>query len=192
MNTKTAIAVVVALVVVGAGFYFFNNAQAPVIPETGEKAAMLPYKNEAFGLSFEYPSTLYMLERSDVGTPEAPQLALFLAENTEENRDVLEGKSTEPREGPTGIAVTVFPNKENLSASDWVKNDTNWTVANSGATPVVVNGNEGVSYTWSGLYEGRTVVLTKGDKAYVFSVTWLTPEDQIIKDFEMVLNSTVI
>lgn len=192
MNTKTAIAVVVALVVVGTGFYFFNRVEAPMLPETGEKAAMLPYKNEAFGLSFQYPSTLYMLERNDIGTPDKPQLALFLAEDTQENRDVLEGRNTTPREGPTGIAITVFPNPSTLEASEWAKTDTNWTVANTSAQPIVVNGNEGISYTWSGLYEGRTVVLTKGDKAYVFSVTWLTPEDQIIKDFEMVLNSAVI
>lgn len=194
MNTKTAIAVVVALVVVaGAAFFLMGNREplgemAPVVPAE-QKASMKVYSNADLSLSFEYPSNLFLYERNDVGTEANPQTAVMLVEDTQENRDVLEGRSTEPREGPTGISITVFENPQKLNAADWVTNDTNWTVANSSATPVTVNGREGVSFTWSGLYEGRTVIVTTDTHAYAFSVTWMTPEDQIIRDFDMVLNS---
>ena len=194
MNTKTAIAVVVALVVVaGAAFFLMGSREplgemVPVVPGS-EKASMVRYSNADLSLSFQYPSNLFLYERNDVGTEAAPQTAIVLVDDTEDNRAVLEGRSTEPREGPTAISITALRNTQKLNAADWVKNDTNWTVANSAATPVTVNGHEGVTYTWSGLYEGRSVVVTTDTHVYVFSVTWMTPEDQIIRDFDMVLNS---
>ena len=170
MDTKTTvIAIVVALIVIAGGF--------------------LLHQNEEYGLSFQYPEGLYLHERKDAGTPERPQLSLFLVEDTEENRDVLEGRNTTPREGPIGITVDVYQNPEELSASEWVQDDTNWTVATSQAEPVTINGRQGVSFTWSGLYEGRTVVLTKGDKAYVFSSTWMSEEDWTLRDFDTIVGS---
>lgn len=190
MNTNTAIAVVVALVIVIGGFFLFGGQQVPMPADTqNSKASMVPYENADYALNFQYPSNLYLHERSDAGTPERPQLALFLVADTQENRDLLNGVTTEPREGPTGITVDVYQNPENLSAADWAQKDTNWTVANSSAEPVTVNGREGITYNWSGLYEGKTVVVTNNGKAYVFSVTWMSPEDQILKDYDMVLNS---
>lgn len=192
MNTNTVIAVVVALIVVIGGFVFFAGQSVPMAPQLAQnelKASMVPYANEDYNLSFQYPSNLYLYERSGAGAPERPQIALFLVENTQENRDLLEGKATEPREAPTGITVDVYQNPNQLSASDWVQNDTNWTVATSSAEPITIGDRTGVTYTWSGLYEGKTVVFTEGDKAYVFSVTSLTADDQILRDFEMVLNS---
>lgn len=193
MNTKTAIAVVIAVVVVFGAFMLLGNQSVPLVsdqlPASEENTAdVTAYTNEEFNIAFTYPSTLFLSER-DAGTSARPQLALFLTEDTEENRDVIEGRNTVPREGPTGITVDVYQNPEQLSSSVWVQTDTNWTIANGGATDVTVAGNEGVTYTWSGLYEGRTVVVTKGDKAYVFSVTWMTPGDQILRDFDTVLNS---
>lgn len=193
MNTKTAIAVVIAVVVVFGAFMLLGNQSVPLVsdqlPASEENTAdVTAYTNEEFNIAFTYPSTLFLSER-DAGTTARSQLALFLTEDTEENRDVIEGRNTVPREGPTGITVDVYQNPEQLSSRAWVQTDTNWTIANGGATDVTVAGNEGVTFTWSGLYEGRTVVVTKGDKAYVFSVTWMTPEDQILRDFDTVLNS---
>ena len=194
MNTKTAIAVVIAVVVVFGAFALFGGQQVPLVgnqlPAGQEgKASMVAYANEAYDLAFEYPSNLFLYEREDAGTPERPQLALFLVEDTQENRDVLEGRTTEPREGPTGITVDAYQNPDQLSARAWAETDTNWTVVTAEASDITVAGREGISFTWSGLYEGKTVVVTEGDKAYVFSVTWMTPEDQILRDFDMVLNS---
>ncbi len=189
MKKNTAIAVIVALIVVFGLFALFTNNTVPLVEENlsqGGKASMVPYQNQAYGISFEYPSNLYLKERTDVGSS---LLAVLLVEDTQEHRDLLDGKVTDAREGPIGITVDVYENPESLSASDWVTNDTNWVVANSSAEPITVGTHEGVTYTWSGLYEGKTVVLTQGTKAYVFSVTWMSPEDQMVRDFDMVLNS---
>ena len=193
MDTKTTvIAIVVALIVIAGGFLLLQNSSeviAPEMPGLPTAGATPTYQNEEYGLSFQYPEGLYLHERKDAGTPERPQLSLFLVEDTEENRDVLEGRNTTPREGPIGITVDVYQNPEELSASEWVQDDTNWTVATSQAEPVTINGRQGVSFTWSGLYEGRTVVLTKGDKAYVFSSTWMSEEDWTLRDFDTIVGS---
>ncbi|HYE23150.1 MAG TPA: PsbP-related protein [Candidatus Paceibacterota bacterium] len=195
MNTKTVIAIVVALVVIIGGFFLLNSRAPLAVPtevvETGTDE-ILTYSNEEFGLSFEYPINLYLHERTDAGTPERSQLSLFLVEDTEENRDVLEGRNTEPREGPIGITVDVYQNPEELPATEWVQTDTNWTVANSSAEQIRVAEHDAVTFTWSGLYEGKTVVVTEGDKAYVLSTTWMSPEDTTISDFEAILNSLEI
>lgn len=158
---------------------------------TGSKASMVPYSNVEGALSFEYPSNLYIKEVKG-GEKNPPKLALVLVQNTQENRDLLDGKITEPREGPTSITIDVYDNKTKLDAKAWVTKSTNWVIANSATTTVTVAGMSGFSYTWSGLYEGESVVLAKGDKAYVFSMTWLDPNDQIVRDFDMILNSLVI
>jgi len=194
MNTNIGIAIVVALVVVAGWFFLLRGSTPlpPVLDTPAESGVVSMYSNDAYGISFSYPADLYLFERKDAGTPERPQLSLFLVENTEENRAVLEGRSTEPREGPIGITVDVYQNPEELSAQEWMRNDTNWTVANSEAEPVTVNGREGVSYTWSGLYEGRTVVVAEGDKAYVFTATWMTTEDTTLPDLGSILSSLEI
>lgn len=193
MNTKThVIAAAIGLVVVIGVVAFLLKPVVEPVPQapvsTQSKASMVPYENTEYGLSFSYPSNLFVHER-DSGTEALPQLSLFLTQDTKENRDVLEGRATDAREGPTGISIDVYENPKGLSASDWMKTDTNWTVANSTATPLMIGTVVGASYTWSGLYEGKTVVLVRGSRAYVFSVTWMTAEDQIILDFDMVLNS---
>lgn len=188
-NKGTVIAVVLAIIIAGGSVFYWPQLLVPMQRPVSSEPYMVSYQSPQYSLSFQHPSNLYAFERTDAGTPERPQLSLFLVEDTKENRDVLEGRTTEPREGPTGITIDVYPNPEELSSDAWVTQDTNWVVANSSMEPVTVAGIEGVSYTWSGLYEGKTVVATKGTKAYVFSVTWMTPEDQILKDFDTVLNS---
>lgn len=191
MNMKTGIAVAIALVVVIGGFFLLNGRAPVAVPElpAPSNENLKAYSNEEYGISFSYPSDLYLFERSDGGTPERPQLSLFLVEDTEENRAVLEGRTTEPREGPIGITVDVYQNPEKLSAEEWLQNDTTWTVANSTAEPITVAGREGVTFTWSGLYEGKTVVVTEGDKMYVFASTWMSEGDWTRNQFGKILDS---
>lgn len=150
------------------------------------------YKNTTYKLGFKYPENYYKKEKLDAGTAESPQLSTILVEDTEENRAVVDGTSTEVREGPIAITADVYQNPDKLATKDWVGKDTNWTVANSVATRTTVAGLEALTFTWSGLYEGKTVIVTSGDKAYVFSVTWMNPDDQIKKDFEALLSTITL
>lgn len=146
------------------------------------------YESAPHGLSFEYPKNYYLKERMG----ERPSLALVLVEDTQENRDLLNGVSTEAREGPTSITVEVYENPQQLSAEEWMRELTNWGTGAQEVTPTTIAGTQGLRYRWSGLYEGSSVVFTHGTSTYVLSVTWLTPGERIVKDFETILSSSAI
>lgn len=184
MNNKFFIWLLVAVVLLG-GIWFLGRGKEGAEP----KQSMVAYSSAEYKVSFEHPSGLYRKEFTNMGTPEKPQLAVVLVEDTQVNRDILDGKSELGGEGPTAITLDAYQNPDELSAEEWANQDTNWALSDKATTPVSVAGQSGFSFNWDGLYQGKSVVVTKGKLAYVFSVTWLTPEDQIIKDFDMVLNS---
>lgn len=187
MNKKTLISLVIVLVV-GVVLYMYGSSSR----EAGTpKQSLVPYSSVEYKVAFEHPSGLYLKEIPNVGTAEQPQLAVAMVEDTQVNRDILDGKSIEGGEGPTAITVEAYQNPTGLSAEKWAEQNTNWTVSSKNLQPASVANQDGISFNWDGLYQGKTIIVTKGKLAYAFSVTWLTPEDQLIKDFDMVLNSVV-
>lgn len=193
--------VVIILLVVGGYFLYKNQKPVSLIDERVSKidvtsdeipkgkVGMSMYENYLYSFNFEYPQNLYMKEKDAV--PGAKSLlSIVMAEGTKDNVALIEGTyKGPPREGPTSITMDVYSNEKKLSASDWAKQDVNWASSNKEVSNVPVNGIQGVAYSWSGLYEGESVIVTRGTEAYVFSVTWLTAEDQILKDFDMILKS---
>lgn len=171
-----------AIILIGVGWWVWserNERGIVIVPEIQR------YESVQYGLSFEYPKNYYLKER--VG--ERPSLALVLVEDTQENRDLLNGVSTEAREGPTSITVEVYENPQQLSAEEWMRELTNWGTGAQEVTPTTIAGTQGLRYRWSGLYEGESTLLTQGAFTYIFSVTWLTPSDAMILDFEELLGS---
>lgn len=148
------------------------------------------YESSAYGLSFSYPAGYYLKEHE--APAERPQLSLVIVEDSEENRDLMEGRSSELRDGPTAITIDVYPNPDRLPAEDWVRADMNWTVRTSEAAPIGRGSITGVTYSWSGLYAGKSIVVTQGMRTYAFSVTWLTPADPILSAFDRVLASVYL
>lgn len=193
---KTLIAAA-SLAVIGLIAAYFMQAPQSQLPLPEELSGInepapevQAYAAPEHGLSFTYPLGYYLKETERPN--ERPQLSVVIVEDTQENRDVIEGRSTIAREGPTSITVDVYPNPDMLPAEDWVRSDTNWTVRTSEVAPIGRGSITGVTYTWSGLYEGKSVVVTQSTRAYVFSVTWMTPEDPIIVAFDALLRSVTI
>jgi len=180
----------VAIVLVLAGYLAFRTGEAPVVAPiiNDEQPALLRYAAPEYGLAFDYSPGYYLKERKE-GPGNRPELVVVLVEDTQDNRDVIEGRVTEGREGPPSITIEVHPNPDRLPAHDWVRADTNWTVRTSEAAPVGRGQITGVTYSWDGLYSGKSVIVTKGERAYVFSVTWLTPEDRLLAEFDRILAS---
>lgn len=173
---KTLYGVLVVIILIGVGWVVLS------------KQGLQRYESLQYGLSFEYPKNYYLKERAG----ERPSLALVLVEDTQENRDLLNGVSTEAREGPTSITVEVYENPQQLSAEEWMRELTNWGTGAQEVTPTTIASTEGLRYRWSGLYEGSSVLFTSGTSTYVLSVTWLTPEERIVRDFETILSSFAI
>lgn len=189
MNKYILIAVIVIVTLIG-GFYILNSYIYNEKQGDGKNQSLNTYSSAEYNFSFQYPNGYYLKDRNDIGTPEMPQLAVILVEDTQENRDLLDGKITEPRDGPVAITIDALQNPNKLNAEDWIKQDTNWYSAVSATiVPATVGSLKGISYTFDGLYMGKSFVVTKDTKTFVITVSWHSPTDQIVKDFDTILNS---
>ena len=147
------------------------------------------YESSSIGIAFDYPNN-YFLEVKDTGSPQRKRTAIILTEDTEENRLVREGK-TPPREGPVAITVDIFQNSEKLSAEGWVRgmSYSNFKLSSDEPTIFTYKDRDAVSYRWSGLYEGQSVVFAHKENIVMLSVTFIAPSDSIITVFEDMLES---
>jgi hypothetical protein len=142
-----------------------------------------PYK---FGVM--YPSK-YFVSAIELDASTTPHLAVVMVLDTKENRDALEGRSATPREGANGITVNAYRNPSALTPEEWATKDMNWNVSDKKLATTTVAGGGGVVFRWSGLYEGASVVTTRGEFAYVFAVSWQSETDPILADFDQILQS---
>lgn len=150
------------------------------------------YVSKEVPLSFNYLEG-YLLDERWQGNGERTWYQVMLVEDTQENKDLLSGKITEPREGPVAIVVSVFPNTlDGYTTERFVKetNYSNWKLSPDGLLEEIgVAGEEGLVYRFSGLYEGEAVVVARPEHVYMFSVTYQNQNDQIHKDFKKLLGT---
>ncbi len=142
------------------------------------------YSSDKPELAFDYPSH-YVLDQEDLSTGQRERYSVTLIEKSA-------AEDMERTEGPTAITIDMYQNDLDMYTAEGFATstaDSNWKLGNGDLAPALVDGKEGVSYTWSGLYEGRSVVIARPDYVYVFSVTWMTSEDQILKDFDAILSN---
>ena len=153
-----------------------------------ENSTHATFTSDAYKFGMEFPRK-YFLSAKEMDASTSPNLVALLLLDTQENHDILDGKITVPRDGATGITLNVHRNPKKLTPTDWAKNDQNWRVSDKKISTTTVSGIEGVVFRWSGLYEGATVIVTNADFAYAFAVSWTSPDDDILKDFDQILLS---
>lgn len=145
------------------------------------------------GLSFSYPSFLFLEERQ-LGGGERGHMQILLMDDTEENRLLREGKSP-PRDGPVTITVDVIDNEfEKLSLEQWILNDSrsNYKLATSPVSSTTVVGLPAISYSATGLYESDAVVVSVGKYIVLFTVTYITKDDVLRQIFKDTVLSTLV
>ena len=141
------------------------------------------YASEDLGVIFQYPDT-YTVEERDLGSGQRERRSIVLT--AKENLPPPQNG-----EGPPTITIEGFQNNLDNYSADTLIQSTNFTnfklSPDSAITPTSIAGEQALEFRWSGLYEGKSIVVARPDWAYVFSVTFLTPEDAIIGDFEKIL-----
>lgn len=171
--------IVIALVFFGLQF---------VGKELGKKI----YISKEVPLSLNYPEG-YLLDEKWQGSGERGWYQVTLIEDTAENRDLLSGKVTEPRDGPAAITVSVFPNTlDGYTTERFVKetNYSNWNLSPDGVLQETgVAGEPGLTYRFDGLYPGEAVVVARPEYVYMFSVAYLNESDEIRRDFKNLLET---
>ena len=174
--------ILVLVLLIGGSVWYMNRTSVAPSVEEGN----VLYTNPTYNISFQYPDR-YELREREVGTQERYHYSVTLIDKEAFPEIPQNG------EGPPVIAVDVFQNDlDTLLIEQWVHgtNDSNFKLSPDDAlTSTTVAGAPALSYTWDGLYRGKSVVLSHRDSIIVLSVQWLTEEDAIIKDFADLLTS---
>lgn len=184
---RSLILIVLAIVIVGAGAYAFFAKKA--LSPTDEQGMQSPdtteqYTDTEHGISFSYPEGYVRTDR-EVGNAEREHHMIMLVRKGDEI-------APEGGEGPVAITIDIYDNGiDSLSVMDWMTttNQSNFKLGPGTYSTKQVAGETAYSYTWSGLYEGRTTVLAHGSDIVAVSVTYMDPSDDILVAYEDVLAS---
>jgi len=179
---------IIIIVVVGGGWFFLR------LQEEGKTILRFQiyqkYILNDFGVHFAYPKNYFLVEKQ-INTVSRRHFQVTLLEDTPENRLLVEGKLP-GREGPPAITIDTFQNNlDRYTGEDWIRRTSfsNFKLGNGVLEETLLGGEEAFAYSWSGLYEGRSVVRADENNVYMFSVTYLAPSDQIVKNFNSILQT---
>lgn len=161
----------VVLLVAGAGFVGYRAFVTP----------MISYTNSEYSISFEYPASYVFEEGQEAGHHSIVLMDKEVAAQAPKNG-----------EGPTAITFEIFENPRALSPLAWAKATpaSNFQLSPDQMLASSTQADaESIAYVWDGLYRGESYVFEHGTRIVMASVTTLTPEDQIRKDFEKILRT---
>ncbi len=181
MSTSTRFLTIAAVVVLGAGIYFYvagflpdtNNQQPPQVSTDPI------YSSDKYGISFSYPETYQLTEMHAEGSAMREHHTIVLQQKTDL-------PAPEGGEGPPSITIDIYQNNlDNRATEDWIRGDSrsNFKLGDGTIASTTIDGKPALSYRWSGLYEGTTVAMARPDWIYAFNVTYLEMGADIIQDF---------
>lgn len=150
--------------------------------------AMRTYSSTEYGISFPYPSTYLLTEHDAAGSALRKHHVITLL-----RREDL--PLPENGEGPPSITIDIYQNDlDRQTAEQWIRNSgaSNFKLGNGLLTRTTAGGLPALSYRWSGLYEGTTVVVAEPAWIYAMSVTYMEMGAPIVQDFAALRDSARI
>jgi hypothetical protein len=175
---RIVVALLVAILALGV-FFWLTSQSVYDLPVLDSKI----YHSSELELSFNHPSKYDVVFNKDGnGEREWYNLVLIPAEYI----PPVGG------EGPPSIAVSMYQNTEYIELEEWIRgnNFSNFKLSSDQVlVPTEVNNITALSYSHTGLYETDAVVVAKDNKIYVFSVGWITRQDEIRRLFKDILAS---
>jgi len=133
------------------------------------------------GFRFVTPEGFIVVSSEEVpGGPSAPVQHLEVWE-----RVAYYNRTSQP-EAPPVVHIRVFENTQGLPLEDW-KGD----LSEAGDRPITVAGQEGLTYSATGLYEADNVVFTTPDGRYVIRIRgeYMGAEDDIRNAYQTILKT---
>jgi hypothetical protein len=141
------------------------------------------YSSQANGVSFSYPDTYKLEERTDGFEGKTIKIITLIDKNV-----VIPDMS----EGPPVISLIIVPNPEGLALDEWIrtKSISNYQLSSMGEMGASTVGDEsGLGYTYNGLYNNTAIAVVHKGNIYLFTVGTLNPGDQIKTDYFNLLDT---
>jgi hypothetical protein len=200
MHKKVIIPIIVVLVSAFVTFAFLMVRSDKTISESGNKPVttntqkpvngLYSYASKVYSFSFQYPEQ-YVLDEKNVSTTKEKRHTFTLITQTDKELMNAIGNNTDAV--PTSITIDVFP--EAATTQDvptWVKNNaaSNFKLSkNKVLATTTLAGIPAYAYTWDGLFGANSVAFAYKGNIIVASMTYITAQDVIWKDFGTVLQS---
>jgi hypothetical protein len=164
---------------------------ATVVAAATEESNTVQWTNTGLGVRFEYEVGADPFLLSGNRNPE-PGLAMAWSLVRESEL----AATSDDALGPRGLVIEVFefaPGGEPESAEAWVRGNarSNFGMGSGELKSTTVGGIEGVRYTWSGLYEGMSVVVEQEGRIWVFTVLFRSDLGELGSEFGALLDSVV-
>lgn len=167
----------IIILIIVCGFFVIKNIKEVTVPNVD--VGLKKYSSSDYGVSFFYPSE-YILTELDVPGSEMRKHHIITLVN---KKDL---PAPDGGEGPTAISVDIYQNNlDKQTTEGWIRNSSisNFKLSGGNLASTTLGGMEALSYRWSGLYEGTTVVTSNPNWVYAFTVTYLEIGAPIIQDF---------
>ncbi|MBY0472887.1 hypothetical protein K2Q00_01200 [Patescibacteria group bacterium] len=181
LKSRIYLGIASGIVFIWVGFLIFGLMFAFL--QTPDKKDSLTYTSQEVGLEFLYPKTYTLTVRHDsYASAEIHVLTLINASTTVPDMS----------EGPTAISVIEIPVSGSPDLEQWVRNATisNFNLSpDKTFTPKNIDGEDGVAYRFSGLYESDAVAVEHDGKIFLFAVSWMDQNDPMRHDFQELLDS---
>lgn len=177
-----------ALAVFLIGSFFLTKEQPTPVVGDQKSAEREVYSNAAYGLSFTHPATYVKNEIDAPGSEMRGHHVITLMHKKDLPLPVN-------GEGPPSITIEVYQNDlDKQTTEGWIRNSSksNFKLGEGILATTTIGGLPALSYRWSGLYEGTTIVLAEEDWVYVLTVTYLEIGAPIVQDFSSIRESIKI
>lgn len=174
---------IAVIILLGLGSAFLSGPKQSQQPAPAAGSGdIVPYIGTA-DISFAYPNTYTLTERGD-SFEGNPIVVMTLIDSAAVVPDMSEG--------PVAIAILSIPNPQNIPLETWIqtKSISNFYLsADKKLVPASVSGEQGLSYTHTGLYENDATAVAHGGRVYLFFVSWTDAQSPMRSDFQNLLKT---
>ncbi len=188
MSLRYGIIIVVFLCVLIAGGLFLRARYSTPQDRVQDPSEFQQYSNATYGLSFLYPDR-YVFSEMDIPGGAMREHHVITLMRKEDLPLPTDG------EGPPTITINIYQNNlDNQTTEGWIRNtnESNFKLSEGKFSSTTISTLDALSYRWSGLYEGTTIVHAQSNWVYTFTVTYLEMGAPIVQDFVAIRDSVRI
>lgn len=185
----TGIIIILVILLGGVGYVAWNASKDTKEPVPIAEIPMgVVYTNQDLGITFTQPDGYHLASTLNPDVANGGDISLI-----EEGAYKEFIESTEPREAPPSILLSVLSLGNSTSIEDWLEDNEKYSQFKGGPLePLTVAGINAVSYEADGLYQTRYVAFATDKRVFLLSVQFLDRTDALVSDFNRIIQSLTI